>query len=307
MKKATKKEKKELSKKGKITIAVVLAVLLAAGVGLGIYFGLKEKKAAHETTYSDTFREVNIIDDSTIEFSYACPFLEGQPQFYVENARGFYMTYTDSKNQTVTINGEIIEAPKYVANKVEGLQGGTLTLKIKFDKKLQKENTLYHAVLKENSISYKKDNYVNKEIVADFYANATETDSWESSIEKYANAKTVIPSNVEVNLTKDDKNGYFSVSAQIPGVTQFNAVATQNFEALLLLKYKNENGTFIRYINKDVEFKAENGKIFIKGTIGLEDLIPGQDYDIVIQKGVFINDDKSVVNDEYTCKYTYVE
>ena len=306
-KKASEKEKKALSKKSKIIIAVVLSVIFVAGAGLGIYFGLKEKKDNHKTTYSDTFKEVNIIDDSTIEFSYLCPYIEGQPQFFVENAKGFHMTYADSNKNTVTINGEIIEAPKYTAIQSGDLQGGTLTLKIKIDKKLLKEETVYSAVLDENSISYKKDDYSNKKITAEFTAGSVDGVVWDGEIHHFANAKTVVPSNVEVNLTKDNQKGYFAVSAQMPGITQYNAAATQNFEALLLLKYKNENGTFIRYINEDVEFKAENGKIFIKGSISLEDLIPGQDYTVEIQKGVFTNDDRTVVNEEYTCQYTYVE
>ena len=164
-------------------------------------------------------------------------------------------------------------------------------------------------MLKAESISYKDDdhNFINKEITAQFPASSVDGVTWTGEILDFANAKVVVPSDVEINLTKDSKKGYFSINAYIPGVTQFNAVATQNFDAIAKIEYKNENGRFIRYISTDVEFKEENGNVFLKGSIGLEDLIPGQDYTVTIQKGVFINDDKSVVNDEYVCQYTYVE
>ncbi len=312
-KKETKKgeeKKKQLTKKAKIIISVVVAVVIAAGVGLGIYLS-KDKKNVHETTYSDTFSDFKVIDSSTIEFTYTCPYFEGQPQFYVENAKGFYMTYANAKGETVTLNGEIIEAPKYSAGVLQGEQdetkGGSLTLKIKLDKKLVKEETTYHAVLKAESISYKEDDYINKEVSAKFTASSVDGVAWSGDIIHFADAKIVVPSNVEVSLTKDSEKGYFAINAYIPGVTQYNEAGTKNFEALAKIEYKNENGRFIRFISTDVEFKEENGNVFLKGSIGLEDLIPGQDYTVTIQKGVFINDDKSVVNDEYVCQYTYVE
>ena len=303
-------KKKGLSKKNKIIISVV-AVLLAVGVGLGLYFGLKDKTSVHATTYGDTIRSIDVVDASTIEFEYVWPYFENQPQAYVENAKGVYVTYTDTNGQTVTINGEIIEAPKYskgvMSNGSQQTEGGYLTLKVKLDKKLLNEETEYRVVLKAGSISYKDDNYVNQEISGKFVASSIDGISYNGVTDKpYADAKAVVPSNVEISLTKDSEKGYFSISAYIPGVTQFNAVATQNFSAIAKIEYKND-GTFVRFISTDVEFKEENGKVFLKGSIGLDDLIPGKDYTVTIQKGVFINDDKTIVNEEYICNYTYVE
>lgn len=302
-------ERQRAKKKKIIIISVVAAVVIVAGIILGIHFS-KENKNIHETTYSDTFKDFTSKSASNVEFTYTCPYFEKAPQFYVEDTKGFYMTYVDANGKTVTINGEIVGI-KYNTSVLQGSQGetrgGTLTLEINLDKKLLKEETTYRAVLKAGSISYKDDDYVNKEISAEVKAASTDGVVWDGDVIPFADAKTVVPSNVEINLTKDSNKGYFSIKAYIPGVTQYNEAGTKNFEALAKIEYKNENGRFIRFISTDVEFKAENGNVFLKGSIGLEDLIPGEDYTVTIQKGVFVNDDKSVINDEYVCTYTYVE
>ena len=44
-----------------------------------------------------------------------------------------------------------------------------------------------------------------------------------------------------------------------------------------------------------------------KGYFAISAYIPGQEYEIEIMKGVFCNNDYTVVKGEYECKYTYNE
>lgn len=293
---------KNLNKKTKIIIAVVAAVIIAAGVAAGIYFGINHKPA-YETDFS-TVAEVQIIDDKNIIFSYTCPYISSEAQFRIDNKDGLVITYKDGE-ETKTLPCSIASS-EYEASKTEGIKYGTLSLNIKLKENI-KDSTLYNAVLKADSVSLKKEKYSNPDITADFSVIKTEEGLFQVEKEDYLNAKLVVPSNVVATLTKESGKAYFTITAQMDGITQYDKEALQNFRSFIALKYKNENGTFGRFLNTDVEFSAEDGSIYIRGTLDKEDLIPGQDYTVVIKKGFFTNDDKTLVNDDYECAITYVE
>ncbi len=292
---------KKLNKTSKIVIAAVAAVLFVAGISLGLYFGLKDKPA--ETTFSST-GEITVIDKNNIVFSYTCPYMNEDTEFRISDKEGFVITYK-VKEETKTIPCTI-KSSKYEQSKTEALKYGTLSLNISLKEDII-DNTTYKTVLKANSIELKKENYKNPDITADFTITKTEEGLYDVQKEVYLDAKAVVPSNVEAKLTKENGKAYFTVTAQIDGITQYDAAALKNLQAFVGFGYKNENGTFGRFLNRDVEFSVNNGKVFIRGTVDKEDLIPGQDYSLIIKKGFFTNDDKSVVNDEYKGIFTYVE
>lgn len=292
---------KKLNKTTKIVIAVIAAAIVVAGVALGLYFGLKEKP--HETEFA-TMADVQIIDKNNIVFSYTCPYLEEDSAFRIEDKNGLVITYkVDKKEKTLPCT---IASSKYEASKSDTIKYGTLSLNVKLNESI-KDNTIYNAVLKAESISLEKENYLNPDVTADFSVIKTEEGLFQVQKEDYLNARLVAPANVEASLTKENGKAYFTITAQIDGITQYDKEALQNLRSFIALKYKNENGTFGRFLNTDVEFSAENGNVFIRGTLDKEDLIPGQDYTVIIKKGFFTNDDKSVVNDDYEGAITYVE
>ncbi|MBQ7957442.1 MAG: hypothetical protein IJ279_05335 [Clostridia bacterium] len=292
---------KKLNKTSKIVIAVAAAVLVVAGVALGLYFGLKEKP--HETSFAET-AEVQVIDSKNIIFSYTCPYMDKNTAFRIDDKNGLVITYKD-KDETKTLPCTI-SSSKYEASEAELIKYGKLSLSVTLKEEI-KENVLYKALLKKDSISLKKENYTNGEITADFTVTKTEEGLFEVEKEVFVDSKLVTPSNVEAKLSKENGKAYLTVTAQIDGITKYDENALQNFTSFIAIRYKNENGTFGRFLNRDVEFSAENGKVIIKGTLDKEDLIPGQDYKLIIKKGFFSNDDKSVVNDDYEGDFTYVE
>lgn len=286
-----------MNKKTKIILAVVFAVLFVAGLSLGLYFGLKDNPS--ETDFAET-GTVKIIDENTIEFSYFCPYLSKNTKFEITNENGF--TVANSKEE---ISGKITSS-EYKRSENDSFKIGTLVLNIDLDKDLQ-EGTSYNAVLKENSIELKKEKYVNRDITASFSVAASSDGKLDAEEEKYLNAKAVVLSDVEASLIKENGKAYFSITAKADGITQYDETGAKNYQVYAGYSFKNENGTKLRFLNENVEFSAENGVITIKGETEKENLIPGMDYKLVITKGFFTNDDKTVVNDEYKSNFTYVE
>ncbi len=285
-----------MTKKVKIIIAVVCSVLFIAGLATGLYFGLKEKPQG--TSFAET-GIVEVIDKDTIEFSYLCPYFK-KADFEIINENGFTVS-ADNK----TTNGKIVSF-EYSSGETEQLKSGTLTLTVDLEEKLSAD-TSYHAVVKAESIELKKADYVNPDITADFKTTANSDGTLDAEEEKFKDVKSVALSNVKAKLFEKNGKAYFSITAKANGITTYNEADMKAYRVFAAYSYKTEDGTFGRYIYDNVEFSAENGVITITGETDKENLIPGQDYNLTINKGFFTNDDQTLINEEYKSTFTYVE
>lgn len=285
-----------MTKKVKIIIAVVVSAVIVAGVATGLYFGLKEKPFGTLFAVTGT---VDVIDEDTIEFSYICPYFE-LAKYEVTNENGIYVT-TDNK----TIAGEITLL-EYDENQGEVLESGMLTVTAELEESLVTGKS-YHAVIKANSIKLEKENYINPNITADFKVKTDDNGQLNAEEEKFKDVKSVVLSDVKAELYKKNGKAYFSITAKANGITTYNEIDMKNYRVFASYIYKTNEGTFARHIYDNVEFSAENGVITIIGETGEENLIPGQEYNLIINKGFFTNDDKTLVNEEYKSTFTYVE
>ncbi|MBE6784455.1 MAG: hypothetical protein E7536_10665 [Ruminococcaceae bacterium] len=305
-------KKKDFEKKGLTTgqiIAIcVAAAVLIAGIAVVVYFYLKPKPQA---TVSATTGNIEIIDEQNLVLSFTTPYMDEDSAFYVENNKGFYISYTDEKtNKEVKITGQITETPTFSSNKTDSLAYGNLSVKIKLDQKLKPSDTaLLKAVLEADSISCKKQKYSTPEIITHFRFSLDEAGLFEVKVEKFPYAKAIVPSDVEAKLSKEKGKAYCTITARVDGVTDYNKEGIQNLSTLVYFMYKNSEGVTYRLPQpqKGIDFSVSNGKIVFKYVVEEKDLIPGCEYELSIPKGLFINEDMSVVNDEYTCKFTYVE
>ncbi len=285
-----------MTKKTKIIVAVVASVLLVAGIALGLYFGLKDKPA--KTVFADT-GTVDVFEEDTLKFTFIAPYIE-DASFEILDENGFEVTTDD-----ITIAGEIISV-EYYASEGDAIESGSVVVTAELEEKLV-DGTSYRAVIKANSIRLESEDYINPDITADFKVKMDDNGSLNAEEEKFKDAKAVVLSDVKAELYKKGGEAYFSITAKADGITSFNETDARNYQTFAAYSYKNENGTFARFLIDSVEFKAENGVIEIVGKTGEENLIPGQDYKLIIKKGFFINDDKSIVNEEYESTFTYVE
>lgn len=285
-----------MKKKNKIILAVVFAVLFIVGLSLGLYFGLRDKPS--KTVFADT-GTVSVFDEDTVKFSYICPYIENA-NFEITDKTGFCVN-VDGK----TVNGKIISI-EYNASESEAIESGTVTVTADLEEDLVAGKD-YHAVIKANSIELEKEDYVNPDITADFKVKEDDNGVFRAEEEKFKNAKAVVLDDVKAELFKKDGKAYFSITAKGDGLTTYNETDMKNYQVFAAYSYKNENGTFARFLVDDVQFSAENGLIEIIGETGEENLIPGQDYKVTIKKGFFMNDDKTVVNEEYEANFTYIE
>ena len=285
-----------MQKKTKIIIAVVCAVVVAAGVALGLYFGLKDKPV--ETVFATT-GTVDVFDANTLKFSYTTPFIE-EGSFEIADKKAFEVT-TDDK----TISGKIISV-EYRPTDSETVQTGELVITADLSEKLV-AGTSYRAVVKAGAVEHKKEEYVNPDITADFKTREDDNGVLHADEITFKDAKAVVLSNVEPELYQKDGKAYFSITAKADGLTKYNEEASKNFKVYAGYSYKNSDGRFVRWLNTDVVFSAENGVIKITGAALADDRIPGTDYNLVISKGFVTNDDKTIVNEEYTTTFTYVE
>jgi len=285
-----------MQKKTKIIIAIVCAVVVAAGVTLGLYFGLKDKPA--ETVFSTT-GTVEVFDKNTVKFYYTTPYIE-DGSFEILDKKGFVVE-TEGK----TIDGKIISI-EYRPTDTDTVKSGEVVITADLSEKLV-DGVSYHATVKAGAVEHKKEEYVNPDITSDFKVKKDDNGVLHAEEEKFKDAKAVVLANVEPKLYKKDGKAYFSITAKADGLTKYNEEGAKNFTTIAGYSYKNSDGTFIRWLNTDVVFKAENGIIEITGSAMEDDLIPGTDYKLVIQRGFFSNDDQSVVNEEYESSFTYVE
>ena len=285
-----------MSKKTKIILAVVCSVCLLAGVALGLYFGLREKP--QETVFAET-GTVDVFDENTVKFTFIAPYITGA-DFDITDRQGFEVIL-DGK----TIQGKIVSV-EYVASEGENLESGSVIVTADVEEDFI-EGKSYKAVIKANSLELASENYINPDITAEFKVKKDDNGSLHAEEEKYKDAKAVVLSDVEPKLYKKDGKAYFEITAKADGITTYNKAEAQNFQAYAAYRYKTTEGTFVRFMTDDVKCTIENGSIRIYGETGEENLIPGQDYKLVISKGFFINDDKSVVNEEYESTFTYVE
>lgn len=298
--------KKRLSTKAIIAICVGAAVLVA-GIAVGVYFWLKPKP---QETVSATSGTIEVIDDKNLILSFTTPYMDKESEFYVEKNKGFYVSYTDANGKEVKIGGQITETPTFTSNQSETLEYGNLSVKVKLDKKLNpSEETLLKAVLEADAISCKKAKYSSPEITTYFRFFLDESGLFEVEVEKFPYAKTVVPSDVEAKLTKEKGKAYCTITARVDGITDYNKEGVQNLSTLVFFTYKNSEGITYRLPQpqKGIDFSINNGKVVFKYVVEEKDLIPGCEYELSIPKGLFINEDMSVVNDEYKCKFTYVE
>ena len=285
-----------MTKKVKIIIAVVVSVIIAAGVAAGLYFGLKEKPQS--TAFAET-GSVEIVDENTIEFSYTCAYYK-EADFEIINENGFTVS-TDDK----TVNGKIVSLD-YASGKTDTLESGTLTLTVDLEENLVAGKS-YEAVVKAESIQLKKADYINPDITSDFKVVADNEGALEAEEENFKDVKSVVLSNVQAELYEKNGKAYFSITAKANGITTYNEADMKAYRVFAAYSYKTEDGTFGRYIYDNVEFSAENGVITIISETGKENLIPGQDYTLTINKGFFTNDDRTLINEEYRSTFTYVE
>lgn len=285
-----------MSKKTKIILAVICSVIVVAGISLGLYFGLREKP--QETVFADT-GTVDVFDKNTVKFTFIAPYITGA-DFEIINREGFEVI-TDGK----TIGGKIVSV-EYRAGEGENLKNGSVvvTADVKEDFINGKS---YKAVIKANSLKLAAEDYINPDITAEFKVKKDDNGSLHAEEEKFKDAKAVVLSDVEPKLFKKDGKAYFEITATADSITTYNQTEAQNFQVFAAYKYKTSEGTFVRFMNDDVKCTIQNGSIRIYGETGEENLIPGQDYKLIISKGFFINDDKSVVNEEYESTFTYVE
>lgn len=285
-----------MQKKTKIIIAIVCTVLFVAGIALGLYFGLKDKPA--KTVFAET-GTVEVFDKNTVKFSYITPYIE-KGVFEIIDKEGFVVK-TDDK----TIDGKIVSI-EYRPTNTETVKSGEVVITADLSEKLI-AGASYHATVKAGAVEHTKEDYVNPDITADFKVKEDDNGMLHAEEEKFKDAKAVVLANVEPKLYKKDGKAYFSITAKADGLTRYNEEGANNFTVIAGYSYKNSDGTFIRWLNTDVVFKAENGIIEITGSAMADDLIPGTDYKLVIQRGFFLNDDSSVVNEEYEGTFTYVE
>ncbi len=285
-----------MTKKTKIILAVVFSVLFVAGLALGLYFGLREKPES--TVFAET-GTVDVFDENTLKFTFIAPYIENAT-FEVTNEKGFEVT-TDAK----TIPGKIISI-EYRPGEGEKIETGTVVVTADLEEKLLDGNS-YRAVIKADSLELKSEDYVNPDITADFKVKMDDNGSLNAEEEKFKDAKAVVLSDVEPKLYKKDGKAYFEITAKADGITDYNKSEAQNYQVFAAYRYKTSDGIFVRFMTDDVKCTIENGSIRIVGETGEENLIPGQDYKLIISKGFFVNDDKSVVNEEYESTFTYVE
>ncbi len=285
-----------MTKKTKIILAVVCSVLFVAGLTLGLYFGLRDKPK--NTVFAET-GTVDVFDENTLKFTFIAPYIENA-DFEVTNEKGFEVT-ADAK----TIAGKIISI-EYRPGKSDTLENGSVVVTADLEEKLLDGNS-YHAVIKANSIELKSEEYVNPDITADFKVKMDDNGQLNAEEEKFKDAKVVVLSDVEPELYKKDGKAYFKITAKADGITTYNETEAKNLQVFAAYRYKNSNGTFGRFMTDNVKCSIENGVIEIVSETGEENLIPGQDYKLIITKGFFVNDDKTIVNEEYESTFTYVE
>ncbi len=285
-----------MSKKTKIILAVVCSVIFVAGLSLGLYFGLRDKP--EKTVFAET-GTVDIFDENTIKFTFITPYIENA-DFEITNKEGLEVS-TDGK----TIGGKIISV-EYRTSEGENIESGSVVVTADLKEKLV-DGTSYKAIIKANSLKLTSKDYVNPDITADFKAKKDDNGSLNAEEEKFKDSKAVVLSDVEPKLYKKDGKAYFEVTAKAEGITDYNKSEAQNYQVFAAYRYKTSDGIFVRFMTDDVKCTIENGSIRIYGKTGEENLIPGQDYKLVISKGFFVNDDKSVVNEEYESTFTYVE
>lgn len=285
-----------MTKKTKIILAVVLSVLFVAGLTLGLYFGLREKP--QNTVFAET-GTVDVFDSNTVKFTFITPYIENA-DFEIINKEGFEIT-TDAK----TIPGKIISI-EYRPGEGEKIETGSVVITADLEEKLLDGNS-YHAVLKADSIKLESEDYTNTDITADFKVKKDDNGTLNAQVEKFKDAKAVVLSDVEPRLYKKGDKAYFEITAKADGITDYNKTEAQNYQVFAVYKYKTTEGVFVRFMIDNVKFTAENGSISIVGETAKENLIAGQDYKLIISKGFFVNEDKSVVSEEYESTFTYVE
>ncbi len=292
-----------MNKKVKIIIAVVLAVLAIAGAVTGFYFG-KKAKDTQKTVFDETGM-IKITDENNIEFSYTCPYMSKNTKFEILNKDGAYVFFTKDSKETV-IPAEITAA-EYTRSESESLKTGTLTLKIKLSEKLGENE--YSFVLKKDSIELKKKDYINPEMKTHFSVTSTSDGKLEANDEKYAGSKLAVPSNVSADIVKEGSKHYFIFKADINGVTTFDEIGMKNLKVLFAYGHGEKNNRTFVGIHEDenVIIKIENGSVYVKSEVKKDMLFPGDDYEYVLTKGFFTNDDKTVVSDELKGTFTYVE
>ena len=286
-----------MQKKTKIIIAVVCAVVVAAGVALGLYFGLN-KADPHGTVYSET-GTVDVFDSNTVKFYYTAPYIE-EGSFSILDKKAFEITAEDK-----TIGGKIISV-EYHHEASDTIETGEIIVTVDLTEKLVAD-TSYHAVLKAGAIEHKLEEYVNEDVTSDFKVKKDDNGVLQAEEEKYKDVKAVVLSDVEPEFFFEGDKAYFAIRAKADGITCYDEVGTQNFEVFAGYRYKTSEGGFVRWLNRDVHYEIEDGNIYIVGTANKEDIIPGTDYKLVIKKGFFTNDDKTIVNEEYETTFTYVE
>ncbi len=289
-------QKKTMRKKTKIILASVLSVIILAGVATGIYFGLEHKRA--ETVFAET-GTVAIFDDNTIKFTFITPYIENG-EFEVINENGVIVT-TEGKK----IGSEIVSV-EYRPATTDTLEGGTVVVTADLEEKLV-DGTSYRATITAETLKLAKKDYTNKDITADFKAKKDDNGQLNAQEEKYKDATSVVLSDVKPVLYKKGAKAYFEVTAKADGVTTYNKAGSQNFQAFCSYRYKNSEGTFVRFMTENVQCTIKNGVIKIVAETPAENLIPGQDYTLLISKGFFINEDQTIVNEEYEALFTYVE
>ncbi len=287
-----------MQKKTKIIIAIVCAVVIAAGISLGIYFGVKNHNDPSKTVFATT-GTVEVFDKNTVKFSYLTPYIE-KGSFEIVDKKGFAVE-TEGK----TIEGKIISI-EYRPSKTDTIETGEIVITADLSEKLVADSS-YKAVIKAGAIEHKKEEYINPDITADFKVNKDDNGVLHAEEEKFKDAKSVVLSDVEPTFYKKDGKAYFSITAKAEGITKYNEEGSKNFSAFIGYRYKTSEGGFVRWLNNDVVFSAKDGVIEITGSAMEDDLIPGIDYKLVISKGFFLNDDGSVVNEEYKSTFTYVE
>lgn len=291
-----------MSKKVKIILAAVIALIIATGASYGIYIALKDEP--YETVFGDT-AEVDIIDSMTVNFSYICPSMNQKTVFTVKNENGFLITYNENGEEN-EIGGKITSS-EYETHQNDSITSGTLTLTVKLEEELEAGKT-YHAVLKAGSVELKKKKYVNSEITSDFTASADDNGVLEATDEPYLNVKTVVPFNESAEIVEENGKYYFVFTASIDGVTEYDKTSLANYKTYAGFSFKTGKSTTIRFVNTDKNLicNVDSGLVTIKSEISKDDVHSGVDYKYVVSKGLFTNGDKTLVNDSCGGTFTYV-
>lgn len=285
------------------SITVVICILLAALIGVGIFFACREIMTK-KTQYGNV-NYIQVTSKNEIKILYSAIYKKREILYDIDKTKSVIIRQSQNTEKTYPCE---IKSVKYDSLRSEGIRRGTLEIdiEVKDDFVFENEKT-YTLTVQNGAITERKTGNSIGEITSSFEAAETFDGNYSTSAKT---AKSYELKEVRISsgsIEQEDGSYYIVLKLDETQLVNINKQELEKNQTFLQFGYKDET-IQLRILNKDIQcfYDETSGVVTVKCKIDKENVVTGVEYVVSIAEGFLISDDASTGSKEAKISFTFM-